>query len=452
MENYEDYIQHVSSDIEDCLEGIGCQPILFVGSGFSRRYINAPSWEELLQEMAKKCPLIDKDYAYYKQSYKDPIRIGTVFSDHYKEWAWGDGREIFPDELFSVEVDSDVYLKHAISKHLNCLVTEDWQLSLEEGLKAEISMLKDISPHAIITTNYDCLIEGIFPDFEPVVGQKVLRSHGYSVGEIFKIHGSVEEPESLVLTEQDYDQFNSKKKYLSAKLLALFIEHPLVFIGYGANDPNIKSILSDISEIICSEGELIPNIYILEYSPDVSSSDYPVREKVIIGEDGRNIRVKAVVAKSFQWVYQALSSGKEMEKINPKLLRSLLARTFDLVRKDIPRKTIEVDFETLEHAANSQEGLAKIYGITTADDPSKFNMHFPYTLTQVGNELGFSSWHNANKLLEIVTRETGINLKASDNKYHLKVKLGQSSTHKYSRAAVELLQRVQSGEDFSVHL
>ncbi len=47
-------------------------------------------------------------------------------------------------------------------------------------------------------------------------------------------------PLSLVLTQGDYEAFETDKKYLSAKLLTYFAEHPLLFIGYGANDPNIR--------------------------------------------------------------------------------------------------------------------------------------------------------------------------------------------------------------------
>lgn len=453
MESYEDYKRHVIDDIETCLDSMGCQPILFIGSGLSRRYFNAPSWEELLKIMAEKCPLIDKDFAYYKQSYKDPIKIGSVFSELYKEWAWGDGKGEFPEELFTASNNADVYIKYSISEYLNTLLEENWIEALNDDLKGEIDCLKKISPHAIITTNYDYLIENIFPDFEAVIGQQILRVNSFSIGELFKIHGSISEPNSLVLTDNDYKEFAKKKKYLSAKLLAFFAEHPLLFIGYSASDPNIQEILSDIDEILTAENSLIPNIYILERDENIRENDYPQREKTIVIDENRNIRVKSISASCFKWVFESFINNGVIEPVNPKLLRALLARTYELVRHDIPRKTVEVDFETLEHAVSSGSEMAKLYGITTVDDPSQFNAQYPYTLTMVGQELGYKSWHNANQFIDKIAKDKSINIKNSDNKFHLKVKVGASSfTHKYSQNAVDILLKVKNGEDYDIEI
>jgi hypothetical protein len=68
-----DYRSQIEADIKACVSAMGCQPILFVGSGLSKRYFSAPSWDELLATLAKRCPLIDKDYAYYKQTLKQPL-------------------------------------------------------------------------------------------------------------------------------------------------------------------------------------------------------------------------------------------------------------------------------------------------------------------------------------------------------------------------------------------
>ena len=77
--DYKQYQVEVIADIAKVLGDAECQPILFVGSGFSKRYANGPSWEELLTALAEKCPLIDKDFAYYKQTYDGDLKkIGTT--------------------------------------------------------------------------------------------------------------------------------------------------------------------------------------------------------------------------------------------------------------------------------------------------------------------------------------------------------------------------------------
>ena len=83
--DYKQYQEEVTQDILNVLGQAGCQPILFVGSGFSKRIAGAPNWEELLRKLATLCPNIDKDFAYYKQKNGDLIQIGTIFSDAYRE-------------------------------------------------------------------------------------------------------------------------------------------------------------------------------------------------------------------------------------------------------------------------------------------------------------------------------------------------------------------------------
>jgi hypothetical protein len=96
---------------------------------------------------------------------------------------------------------------------------------------AEIELLRRIRPHSVITTNFDRFLEIAFPDLTPIVGQSILHGTQVLFGEIFKIHGCISDPNSLVFTKRDYDEFARKKQYLSAELLTYFSEHPLLFIG-----------------------------------------------------------------------------------------------------------------------------------------------------------------------------------------------------------------------------
>jgi hypothetical protein len=453
--NYSSYIENVTEDITTCIDEMGCQPILFIGSGLSKRYFGSCNWEELLKLLAQNCPTIDKEFAYYKQINNDPIEIGSVFAKCYNDWAWGSGRAEFPQSLFSSELPPEIYIKYKIAEYFKSVTPEAIDLISDATSKYEIECLRKIQPHAVITTNYDCFLEKVFPEYEPIIGQKILRVNHASIGEIFKIHGCISDPQSIVLTKSDYNDFLIKKKYLSAKLLAYFAEHPLLFIGYKAEDPNIKNILSDIDEIISSKNELIPNIYILEWKSEVSEKEYPVRERVISIDGSKSIRVKSITASSFDWVFKAFGSNDVIEKVNTKLLRALLARTYELVRHDIPKKNIQIDYSSLEHTLNTNEELAKILGITTINNPTSFNATYPYTLTKVSKQIGDTNWHTAHFYIEKIRREKGVDIKASDNRYHIAVKTGETSisiSHKYSDAMIELLLKVKTNSDYEINL
>lgn len=450
--NYAGYRNEVSKDISQCLSTMEVQPILFVGSGLSQRYFDAPNWEELLSKLAEDCPKIENDFAYYRQSYDNLRLIGQEFAKLYKEWAWDSGEDTFPDHLYSADSSSDVFIKYYVSEYLKDITPSSAEEVEDEYKRKEIELLKEVQPYAIITTNYDTFLENIFDKHDSVIGQNILRSNFTSVGEIFKIHGCVTKPNSIVLTEEDYIDFERKKKYLSSKLLTYFAEHPLFLIGYRPNDPNVQRIFSDIDEILSPEGDIIDNIYIMQWDEDVSEDEHPKREEMIEVDGSKSVRIKSITYDSMSWVLESISGVNTIPNVDPKILRSLIARTFKLVRHDIPQKSIELDFEALEHAAESEDGMAKLYGVTTLSDPSVVSAKYPYIISEVAEELGYSHWYYVNEHIEEIEEETGINIKESDNRYHFAMKSGSTVTHKYSEAAVDLIRKVRDGEDYTVDL
>ncbi|WP_420829436.1 SIR2 family NAD-dependent protein deacylase [Nannocystis pusilla] len=118
----------------------------------------------------------------------------------------------------------------------------------ETPLANELHLLRSAKFDGIITTNYDTILENVFPDYKVYSSQDdTLFQVSHGVGEIFKIHGCATRPNTLVLTEQDYRAFSDKNAYLAAKLTTLFLEHPFVFLGYSISDPNIRSILQAVT-------------------------------------------------------------------------------------------------------------------------------------------------------------------------------------------------------------
>jgi hypothetical protein len=159
---YAEYQEETSLDVQECLQTMQCQPILFVGSGFSRRYLNAPDWHGLLEVIAKKCPHVDKEYAYYRQRTAEPPDIATELASVFQEWAWSSGKKKFPQEMFTNETHADSYLKFVVAKYLESITPADLKDIKPTNLSSELRALQNIAPHAVITTNYDRFLEAVF--------------------------------------------------------------------------------------------------------------------------------------------------------------------------------------------------------------------------------------------------------------------------------------------------
>ncbi|MFM7469480.1 MAG: hypothetical protein ACKO37_08290 [Vampirovibrionales bacterium] len=117
MTSFDSYALEIKADLKKCIQDLGCQPILFIGSGVSRRYFEAPTWDELLDELIKQCPLIDKPYSYFKQTYKCNLEIAEQLVPLYREWAWSKQTQ-FPAHLFEPHYSQDIYLKYKVTELL----------------------------------------------------------------------------------------------------------------------------------------------------------------------------------------------------------------------------------------------------------------------------------------------------------------------------------------------
>lgn len=453
------YVEKIKDDLINCMESLQVQPILFVGSGLSQRYCNLPNWQGLMEELAEVCPNIKRSFAYYEQSYdSDYKRIASDFSSIYSEWAWEikDTADTFPPDLFKKGTPKDIYLKHIIAKKFR-EKTESLDLS-NSPYAEEIESLKKIKPHAVITTNYDLVLENFFEEYESIIGQQIIQANFVSPGEILKIHGCCSSEKSIVITQEDYSDFDKTKKYLSAKLLTYFAEHPLFFIGYSCSDPNITTILSDIDQILCPNGELIPNIYLISYDENFDESgSYP--SEVLIPISGqKSVRIKVIYAKDYKWIYDAIADSAPDIAVSPKILRALLARTYKLISKELPRQEVEFDLQLLKNISEDDKELPKLFGIAEMDNGQVINANFIYTLSDLAKELGFTNrkgdgnWSQAQALIDSITSNKGINIKDTDNRYHIEVSTGnKSSTRKYSKQCLDLLKLVRDNETYNIN-
>lgn len=263
------------------------------------------------------------------------------------------------------------------------------------------------------------------------------------MGEIYQIHGSVADPSSLVLTHSDYERFMKKRRYISSKMMTYFAEYPVFILGYGLGDANVNAIISDLGEAMKDKGGLLDNVYYVEWVPDISAVAYLKEEHVIPIDSGSlpALRVRTIVTSDFSWLLHCLADMSCPVAVNTKVLRHLAARVIDLVRTDVPKNKVEIDYTKIEKLSDDSKELAMVLGISNLSNP---NLDYPYLLSQVAQKLGFNYWAHAQKLLLLANEVVGFNIKSSDNDYHMAFKSGlRQETHKYSEKLVDLLKKLK---------
>jgi len=121
-------------------------------------------------------------------------------------------------------------------------------------------------------------------------------------------------------------------------------------------------------------------------------------------------------------------------------------------RKDIPSMTIEANFKMLDQAVSDSNSFASLFGIANISDYSALALRYPFTATEMTKLLGGKGSHLAVSLLKKIKNQKGIDVKHSDNNYHRTVMVNKTGFHKYSHEMLELLKKVQAGEDYDLNM
>ena len=332
-------------NIENVVENFSTTPFLFLGSGITRRYYNLPDWKGLLEHFARE--IRDDDFAY--SSYENrasklnapvgllPKVAELIQADYDEKW--------FNNEITrTLDEDFLKKVKNGLSPFKAEMAAYIKRNSIvEEKYKQEIEMLSKLSEKniaGVITTNYDEFIENNFIGYTKFVGQKqLIFSAIQGIAEIFKIHGSVEDPDSLIINERDYIDFDQKSAYLAAKLMTIFMEYPIIFMGYSISDVNIQKIIKSL--IGCLDMQQIKTLedrfVFVEYQPGkvgIEVSPYTIMV------DDKPLSTKRVVVEDFKLIYKALEGKKS--KLPVRILRRFKQELYDFTVTNMPTSSMRV--------------------------------------------------------------------------------------------------------------
>lgn len=333
------------TNLDELVSSFNTTPFLFLGSGITRRYYNLPDWKNLLIHFANEVKNDDFAFSSYenlangKEHPKGlyPLIAELIQRDYDEKW-FNDAR------IRHIDKETAEKIKNGLSPFKGEMAHFIKQNSiLNPEYEEEISLLKKLSERnlsGIITTNYDQFIENIFNNFKTYVGQRqLIFSTILGIAEIYKIHGSVDAPESIVINEKDYIEFDNNCPYLAAKLMTIFMEYPIVFIGYSLSDQNIKNIMAAMVNCLDEPQveQLGKRFIFVEYSSE--AEDITITpHSILLGN--KTLTIQKIVLKDFKVLYKALA--RKQSKIPVRILRRFKDDLYQFVVENKPTSTLKV--------------------------------------------------------------------------------------------------------------
>lgn len=321
--------------------------VLFVGAGVSANS-GILTWEKLIRKVALEigydnchkckarsgdCPRADCQYRY-EFSQQDFVRIPDYFSDTFEAARQGEYYQFLENAL---------RLKEARPNPID-----------EEIFK--------IMPHHLITTNFDTLLEdtqasnrGLYD----VIHQDEDLLRYPSDRYIIKMHGDFTKPESIVLKEGDYLEYENTHPLISAFIRSLLINHTFVFLGYGLNDYNLNLIISWI------------NYFRKAANAPGSVRNFLVTDKTPVAFEQKRLENQGITVISLSDIPEALAAEAPASITDPR------GRQLYAFVKSISTPSLEEKVLTLEEILNE-----------------KYEDFAPYRKIAVPDFLGAYSFHN----------------------------------------------------------
>ncbi len=204
--------------------------VLFAGAGTSLD-AGLPTWHELLEYMidqVQDCGQLDSDD---KKELEELLALQdyTVVAEFCKEKLGARG---FAD-----------------------LIRE--RLGTKNRVSVMHKLLAEIPFKGVITSNYDNFVEKNHSNYRVILPDDINNydmdtvNHLFEddVFPIFKVHGSYENPDSIILTDNDYRNVIFKKPRYRENLRRLFEDKSLLFVGFSFRDSSISLLLQEIFTI-----------------------------------------------------------------------------------------------------------------------------------------------------------------------------------------------------------
>lgn len=363
-------------------------PIVFIGAGMSKRYLeNFPDWNGLLQEfwqvidldnfygslnniqdeLLKEQPdLSDKEVEHYAS-----MRMGSIIEERFNR-KFNNG-EILIDEFSPRDAHQSKIspFKKAISNRFK-------GYKFKQYVQSEIELFKNmlLKTQIILTTNYDTFIEDSYNEnsdynIDKYIGQRGFFKDTYGYSEIYKIHGCVNSPNDIIISEEDYQDFDRNSVLISSKIISLLINSPIIFLGYSLTDTNVRKIIRDFTKSLPEdEVQFLENKLVLI---EREENEEGFIEEVIDDRD-LGCKVRVIKTDNFEMVFRKIS--KINQGIAPAAVRKYQHVIKELIIDRGKKGALNTVLVSPEELDKIEENLQN-KNITVAIGDSKYVFQIP---------------------------------------------------------------------------
>lgn len=203
---------------------------LFIGAGVSRSVQGLPDWKELIE----------------------PLKAGIL--DCPNDATLLDIAQYYANQEGSVE----------LARQLKAKLEKD-DLEPSEIHHSLVRLPVD----RIYTTNFDTLLERAYKKVSGRDAQRITRAAHVALTSgglsIVKLHGDLDDPEHIVITAGDFEDYFESHTALGQQLTSDLARRVILFVGYSFTDPDIRNILRQTRRAMGDE--FAAKHYILQFDP-----------------------------------------------------------------------------------------------------------------------------------------------------------------------------------------
>jgi hypothetical protein len=190
--------------------------VLFMGAGTG---IGAglPSWSDLLDRLAERAELNEQERS--QLLHLDPRDAGGVLGIRMQQRG-------------------------------RCLSNEITRLVTGTHVSLVHQLLASMPVHEAVTTNYDDLFEQAWRDADRTFAVMPQQPAADSAAWLLKMHGSVDDPEQIVLSRDDYLRFEDERVALAGIVQTMLLTRHILFVGYSLSDDNFHRLVHQVRGIV----------------------------------------------------------------------------------------------------------------------------------------------------------------------------------------------------------